>query len=132
MGDRIRHPGSADLAGADRRRRFLASFGSGGFIPVVAACSPPRIRSQSFAAFGLALAVFGAAAAPVVVGGMSELFQHQFDVNEGDSLRYAILIATVTVSSLGAWLVCQASRSADADVQRVFGEFIAERTGGRA
>jgi MFS family permease len=106
----------------------LAAFGSGGFIPVVAACSPPRIRSQSFAAFGLALAVCGAAAAPVVVGGMSELFQQRFDVNEGDSLRYAIIIATATVASLGAWLVYEASRSADEDVGRVFGDFIAEHT----
>lgn len=110
---------------------FLASIGSGGFIPVVAACSPPRIRSQSFAAFGLSLAVFGAAAAPVAIGGMSELFQQQFDVNEGDSLRYAIIIATGSVSSLGAWLIYQASRSADADVQRVFNDFIAEHTSGR-
>jgi MFS family permease len=110
---------------------FLASIGSGGLIPVVAVCSPPRIRSQSFAAFGLSLAVFGAAAAPVAVGGMSELFQQQLDVNEGDSLRYAILIATGTVSSLCAWLIYQASRSADADAQRVIGEFIAERTAGR-
>ena len=89
---------------------FFASIGSGGLIPVVAACSPPRIRSQSFAAFGLSLAVFGAAAAPVVVGGMSELFQQQLDVNEGDSLRYAIIIATGTVSSLGAWFIYEASR----------------------
>jgi sugar phosphate permease len=107
---------------------LVASFGSAGLIPVVAACSPPRIRSQSFAAFGLALAVCGAAAAPVVVGGISELFQHEFGVNEGDSLRYAMLIATVTVASLGAWFVYEASRSADDDVKRVFGEFIAEHT----
>jgi MFS family permease len=107
---------------------FLASIGSGGFIPVVAACSPPLIRSQSFAAFGLSLAVFGAAAAPVVVGGMSELFQQQFEVDDGDSLRYSIIIACATVSSLGAWLVYQASRSADDDVQRVFDDFIAEHT----
>jgi MFS family permease len=106
----------------------LASFGSSGLIPVIAACSPPRIRSQSFAAFGLALAVFGAAAAPVVVGGLSELFQNQFGVNEGDSLRYAILVATVTAASLGAWLVYEASRTADDDVRTVFGEFIAEHT----
>jgi MFS transporter, Spinster family, sphingosine-1-phosphate transporter len=110
---------------------FFASLGSGGLIPVVAACSPPRIRSQLFAAFVLSLAVFGAAAAPVIVGGMSEGFQHYLDVNEGDSLRYAIIIATSTVSSLGAWFIYQASRSADADVQRVIGEFIAERTAGR-
>jgi len=111
---------------------FVASIGSGGFIPIVAACSPPRIRSQSFAAFGLALAVCGAAAAPVAIGGMSELFQHQFDVNNGDSLRYAIIIATATISTLGAWFTYQASRSADADVQHVFNEFIAEHTTERA
>jgi MFS family permease len=107
---------------------LLASFGSAGLIPVIAAASPPRIRSQSFAAFGLALAVFGAAAAPVVVGGISELFQHYGDMNEGDSLRYAILISVVTVASLGAWFVYRAARTADADVQRVFSEFIAEHT----
>jgi MFS family permease len=110
---------------------FLASIGSGGVIPIVAACSPPRIRSQSFAAFGLSLAVFGAAAAPVAVGGMSELFQQQLDVDEGDSLRYAIILATGIASSLCAWLIYQASRSADADVQRVFNEFIAEHTTGQ-
>jgi MFS family permease len=111
---------------------FFASIASGGLIPVVAACSPPRIRSQAFAAFGLSLAVFGAAAAPVAVGGMSELLQQQWGVDEGDSLRYAIIIATITISSLGAWLTFQASRSADADVQRALGEFIAEHTAGRS
>ncbi len=110
---------------------FLTAFGTAGFIPVVAACSPPRIRSQSFAAFGLALAVCGAAAAPVIVGGMSELFQQQFNVNEGDSLRYAIIIAVSAAAALGAWLVYQASRSADDDVRRVFSEFIAEHTAER-
>ena len=107
---------------------LIASFGAAGFIPVVAACSPPRIRSQSFAAFGLSLAVFGAAAAPVIVGGISELFQHAWGVNEGDALRYAMLIATVTIASLGAWFVYEASRSADDDVRRVFGDFITEHT----
>jgi MFS family permease len=106
----------------------VASFGSAGLIPVVAACSPPRIRSQSFAAFGLALAVFGAAAAPAVVGGISEAFQRWGSVNEGDSLRYAMLLSVVSVASIGAWFVYQASRSADDDVRRVFGEFIAEHT----
>jgi MFS transporter, Spinster family, sphingosine-1-phosphate transporter len=67
----------------------------------------------------------------VAVGGMSELFQQQLEVNEGDSLRYAILIATGTVASLCAWLIYQASRSADADAQHVIGEFIAERTASR-
>jgi MFS family permease len=106
----------------------VASFGSAGFIPVVAACSPPRIRSQSFAAFGLALAVCGAAAAPSVVGGVSELFQTWLDMGEGVALQYAMLVATTTVASLGAYFVYQASRSADDDVKRVFGEFIREHT----
>jgi MFS family permease len=118
----------------------VASFGSAGLIPVVAACSPPRIRSQSFAAFGLALAVFGAAFAPAVVGGISEVLQRGeipiyfldidlgFRVNEGDALRYAMLLSTVSVASIGAWFVYEASRSADDDVKRVFGEFLAEHT----
>ncbi|MEO8697994.1 MAG: MFS transporter, partial [Acidimicrobiales bacterium] len=50
---------------------FVASVASGGLIPIVAACSSPRIRSQSFAAFGLSLSVLGAAMAPLVVGGVS-------------------------------------------------------------
>jgi MFS family permease len=107
---------------------IVASYGSAGFIPVVAACSPPRIRSQSFAAFGLALAVFGAAFAPSVVGGISELFQQQFEMSEGVALQMAMLVATTAVASLGAWFVYEASRSADDDVKRVFGEFIREHT----
>ena len=39
-----------------------------------------------------------------------------------------MLLATVTVASLGAWLVWEASRSADDDAQRTFAEFIAEHT----
>jgi MFS family permease len=107
---------------------IVASYGSAGFIPVVAACSPPRIRSQSFAAFGLALAVFGAAFAPSVVGGISELLQQQFEMSEGVALQMAMLVATTAVASLGAWFVYEASRSADDDVKRVFGEFIREHT----
>ncbi len=110
---------------------FVASVGSGGLIPIVAACSSPRIRSQSFAAFGLSLSVLGAAMAPLVVGGVSELFQ-RYGVNEGDSLRYAMLLATVTAASVGAWWVFEASKSADADAQRTVAAFVAEHTGGYA
>ena len=106
---------------------LLASLGVPGMSALVAACSPPRIRSQAFAAFGLALAVCGAAAAPLVVGAVSELFQNQFDVNEGDSLRYAMIISCVTVMSLGTWFIYSASRSAAADAQKVISEFIAEQ-----
>jgi MFS family permease len=108
---------------------FLASLGIPGLTALIAACAPPRIRSQAFAAFGLALAVCGAAAAPLAVGGLSEFFQRQYGVNEGDALRYAMVIASATVMSLGTWLVYQASRSAAADAQRVMADFIAERTG---
>lgn len=106
---------------------FVASVGSGGFIPIIAACSSPRIRSQSFAAFGLALAVLGAASAPAVVGGISVLFQNG-GMNEADALRYSMLIAMVSVASLGAWFVHQASLSADEDARRTITEFIAEHT----
>ena len=106
---------------------FVASIGSGGFIPIIAACSSPRIRSQSFAAFGLSLAVLGAASAPLVVGGVSELIQMQ-GVNEGDALRYSMLLATVTVASVGAWWVWLASRSADDDARTAVATFIQEHT----
>jgi branched-chain amino acid transport system ATP-binding protein len=109
---------------------IIASAAVPGFTALVAACAPPRVRSQAFAAFGLALAVCGAAAAPLVVGAMSELFQHQWDVSEGDSLRYAMTIATATVMSLGTWFLYQASRSATSDAQRVLADFLAEHTGG--
>jgi hypothetical protein len=62
-----------------------------------------------------------------VVGGVSELFQLQ-GVNEGDALRYSMLLATVTVASVGAWWVWEASKSADDDARRTLTEFIAEHT----
>lgn len=108
---------------------FVASLMSGGLIPIVAACSSPRIRSQSFAAFGLSLSVLGAAMAPLAVGGVSELFQTQ-GVNEGDALRYSMLLATVTVASVGAWWVYEASRSAEDDARRAVSEFLTESTRG--
>ena len=109
---------------------LVASFGIPGITALVAATAPPRIRSQAFAAFGLALAVFGAAAAPLVVGAISELFQSQWGVNEGDSLRYAMIIASATVMSLGTYFVYRASRTAGSDAQRVLQDFIAEHTDG--
>jgi MFS family permease len=108
---------------------FVASVTSGGLIPIVAACSSPRIRSQSFAAFGLSLSVLGAAMAPLAVGGVSELFQSG-GVDEGDALRYAMLLATVTVATVGAWWVYEASRSAEDDARKALTAFLAESTGG--
>jgi MFS family permease len=108
---------------------FVASLMSGGLIPIVAACSPPRIRSQSFAAFGLSLAVLGAAMAPLAVGGVSELLQLA-GANEGDALRYAMLLATVTVATAGVWWIYEASRSVEADARRALTDFLHESTGG--
>jgi hypothetical protein len=108
---------------------FVASITSGGLIPIVAAASSPRIRSQSFAAFGLSLSVLGAAMAPLAVGGVSELFQ-MADVNEGDALRYSMLLATVTVATVGAWWVYEASRHAEDDARKALVTFLSESTGG--
>jgi hypothetical protein len=108
---------------------FVASVMSGGLIPIVAACSSPRIRSQSFAAFGLSLAVLGAAMAPMAVGGVSELFQLA-GAGEGAALRYAMLLATVTVATAGVWWIYEASRSVEDDARRTITEFLAESTGG--
>jgi MFS family permease len=105
----------------------LASLGVPGMSALVAACAPPRIRSQAFAAFGLALAVCGAAAAPLAVGVVSELFQQQYGMNEGDSLRWAMVIAAGTIMSLGTWFLWLASRTAAEDAQRVLADFLAER-----
>lgn len=106
---------------------FVASLVSGGLIPIVAACSSPRIRSQSFAAFGLSLSVLGAAMAPLAVGGVSDLLQSA-GVNEGDALRYAMLMATVTVATVGAWWVWEASKSAEDDARAAITHFLAEHT----
>jgi MFS family permease len=107
---------------------LIASFGIPGISALVAATSPPRIRSQAFAAFGLALAVCGAAAAPLVVGAVSEFFQSQYGVNEGDSLRYSMVIASAAVMSLGTLFIWLASRTAQADAQEVLAKFLAEHT----
>jgi MFS family permease len=107
---------------------LIASFGIPGISALVAATAPPRIRSQAFATFGLALAVFGAAAAPLVVGAVSELFQKYGDVNEGDSLRYAMIIAASFVMALGTFFIYRASLTAQADAEKVLADFIADHT----
>ncbi|MEX1255588.1 MAG: MFS transporter, partial [Dehalococcoidia bacterium] len=107
---------------------LVASFTIPGISALVAATAPPRIRSQAFAAFGLALAVFGAAAAPLAVGAMSELFQSVWGVDEGDSLRYAMLLASATVMALGTFFIYRGTRTAASDAQRVLADFIAEHS----
>lgn len=105
---------------------LLASIGTGGLVSIIAAVSPPRIRSQAFAAFGLALAVCGAAFAPVVVGGLSELFQGWWDMHNGESLRWAMLVATTAVMTPGTWIAWEASRTCAADAEKTMGDFLTE------
>ena len=107
---------------------LIASLTIPGISTLIAATAPPRIRSQAFAAFGLALAVCGAAAAPLVVGAVSELFQTWWGVNEGDSLRYAMVIASATVMAVGTFFIYRASLTAESDAQRVLADFIAEHS----
>ncbi len=105
---------------------LVASLGTPGLISIVAAVSPPRIRSQAFSAFGLALAVFGAAAAPLIVGAISELLQASAGMAEGEALRWAMLSATTAVMALGTWLAYQASRTCAEDAQRTMADFLAD------
>lgn len=105
---------------------LVASLGTPGLISIVAAVSPPRIRSQAFSAFGLALAVFGAAAAPLIVGAISEILQASAGMAEGEALRWAMLSATTAVMLLGTWLVYRASRVCAEDAQRTMAEFLAD------
>lgn len=104
---------------------LLASAGTGGLVSIVAAVSPPRIRAQAFAAFGLALAVCGAAAAPLTIGGISELLQAYADMDNGESLRWGMFIATATVMALGTWFAYEAAKTSEADAQKTMGEFLA-------
>ena len=66
----------------------------------------------------------------LVVGAVSDLLQSQWGVNEGDSLRYAMIMASATVMSLGTYFVYRASRTAGDDAQRVLASFIAQQTDG--
>ena len=104
---------------------LLASAGTGGLVSIIAAVSPPRIRAQAFAAFGLALAVCGAAAAPLTIGGISELLQTYADMDSGESLRWGMFIATATVMALGTWFAYEAAKTSEADAQKTMGEFLA-------
>jgi len=104
---------------------LVASLGVPGLTSIVAAVSPPHIRSQAFSAFGLALAVCGAAFAPVVIGGISVALQHWTEMGEGEALRWAMFAATITVMAVGTWLTWLASRTAARDVAKTMGEFFA-------
>jgi len=103
---------------------LLASVGTGGLVSIIAAVSPPRIRSQAFAAFGLALAVCGAAFAPAVVGAASDLLQHYTDMGSGETLRWSMLGATTAVMMLGTWFAWESSKTCAADAEKTMGEFL--------
>ncbi len=104
----------------------LSSLGVPGLTAIVAAVSPPRIRSQAFAAFGLALAVCGAAIAPFAIGAFSDFLQDNADMESGESLRWAMLSATTVVMAIGTWLAWLASRTAARDVAKTMQEFFAD------
>ena len=106
---------------------FVTSLGIPGLINIVAGASPPHIRAQAFAAFGLALAVLGGAIAPVLVGLVSEFFQAQFDVSSGEGLRYGLIICTIGAGLFGMYFMWRTTLYAAADVQRVLGAFIAQQ-----
>lgn len=103
---------------------LVASVGVSPIIAVVAACAPPRIRSQAFAAFGLALSVCGAAVAPVMVGVLSDVFQNS-GMSPGDGLRYSMLACTLGVMALGTWFIYLCSRTATDDANKTIGDFLA-------
>ncbi len=103
---------------------FVVSLGIPGVINIVAAASPPHIRAQAFAAFQLALAVCGAALAPVIVGFISEFSQSNFDMSRGEGLQVGLIAATLGAGIVGSWMMFLATRHAAADVQRTMTEFL--------
>lgn len=109
----------------------IASYGIPGLVAVVAASAPPRIRSQAFAVFGLALAVCGAAVAPLIIGIISDMLQG-WNVNSGDSLRWAMLSSTVIVVGVGNWFIFKAAKTAGDDINKTIADFLNEMTQGKA
>ncbi len=103
---------------------FLSSLAVPGVVAVVAAVAPPRIRSQAFSCFGLALSVCGAAAAPVLIGLMSEALQGA-GMSDADALRLSMLVLVAIVMTIGTALVMKASRTAERDVTNTLTEFLA-------
>ena len=104
-----------------------ASFGLPALIVIVAAASPPRVRSQSFAIFGLALSVTGAAIAPVVVGLLSGLFS-SLGMDEGSALQWAMLSAAAPVTALGVAFIARARHTCTDDINKTLADFFAEMT----
>ena len=110
---------------------LVSSLAVPGLVAVVAATSPPRIRSQAFSAFGLALSVCGAAAAPVIIGALSEFLQSS-GIDQADALRWSMFGSVAVVMSIGTALVIAASRHAEKDVNDTISAFLAEMTEGNS
>lgn len=108
---------------------LASSLAVPGVVAVVAATAPPRIRSQAFSYFGLALSVCGAATAPVLIGALSELFQAN-GMDQADALRFSMLGCVAAVMTIGTTLVFLASRHAQRDVDTTIANFLAEMAPG--
>lgn len=102
---------------------LLSSLAVPGVVAVIAAAAPPRIRAQAFSCFGLALSVCGAASAPILIGVMSEALQSNGS-SEADALRWSMCVLVAIVMVLGTFLIVQASRHAEADVNATISEFL--------
>jgi MFS family permease len=71
---------------------------------------PAHLRGTGFGAFNLAAVVFGQAAAPFVVGGLSSAF--------GENLRTALLLVS-PISLMGAVVLYRARRFLDEDMNKI-------------
>ena len=71
---------------------------------------PAHLRGTGFGAFNLAAVVFGQAAAPFVVGGLSAAFD--------ENLRTALLLVT-PVSLVGAMVLFRARKFLDEDMNKI-------------
>ena len=71
---------------------------------------PAHLRGTGFGAFNLAAVVFGQAAAPFIVGGLSAIFD--------ENLRTAFLLVS-PVSFVGAAVLYRARKFLDADMQKM-------------
>jgi MFS family permease len=72
---------------------------------------PANLRGAGFGAFNLASVLFGQAAAPILVFGLSGMFD--------DNLRTAFLICTPPVY-IGAFILLRARHHLEADTQKIF------------
>lgn len=118
-------PNPVFVAGLIAVGALVASYGLPGLIAVVAATSPPRVRGQSFAVFGLALAVCGAAVAPILIGGVSDILQAR-GLDYAESLRWSLFANTTAVVGFGTWCIFRAARYAAQDVADTVAEFFTE------